>query len=101
MINKMDGTKRSQLKVGQRVNIVLKKDQGTGILTEGVIARFLTKSPTHPRGIKVKLKDGQVGRVQAVLGGSNAEREEEEDVWSLIDRIKGEQEQEEDLGEDW
>ena len=80
------------------MNIVLKKDQGTRTLTEGVIARFLTKSKYHPRGIKVKLKDGQVGRVQEILDPV----EEPEDVWSIINgmaRVKDEEE--EDLGEDW
>ena len=50
-----------------RVQIVLKKDQRSGRLTEGVVGRLLTKSPTHPHGIKVKLEDGQVGRVKAIL----------------------------------
>ncbi len=95
----MNGTRRKDLKIGQRVNIVLKKDQRTGILTEGTIARFLTKSATHPRGIKVKLKDGQIGRVQEVLD-QGQEKEEEEDVWSLIHRIKNDEEEDE-LGEDW
>lgn len=96
----MDGTKRRHLRVGQRVNIVLKKDQGTGTLTEGVIARFLTKSKYHPRGIKVKLKDGQVGRVQEILDPVSAK--EPEDVWSLINGMATRSETEEDdLGEDW
>ena len=69
----MDGTKRSDIKVGQLVNIVLKKDQRSGALTEGYVARILTKSPQHPHGIKVKLDDGQVGRVKEIL--------EEEDDW--------------------
>ncbi|QGY39997.1 YwbE family protein [Pseudodesulfovibrio cashew] len=63
----MEGTIRKNLKPGMRVNIVLKKDQRTGRLTEGVIARLLTKSPTHPHGIKVRLEDGQVGRVKEIL----------------------------------
>lgn len=97
----MDGTKRKNLRIGQRVFIVLKKDQGTGTLTEGSIARFLTKSPTHPRGIKVKLKDGQVGRVQKVLDEVDQE-ERQEDVWALINRVKQDHDKEyEDLGEDW
>jgi uncharacterized repeat protein (TIGR03833 family) len=58
---------RSQIRPGLRVQIVEKQNQPTGILTEGVVARILTKSPTHPHGIKVMLADGKVGRVQAIL----------------------------------
>ncbi|NDV20426.1 YwbE family protein [Pseudodesulfovibrio sp. JC047] len=63
----MDGKNRKDIKPGLRVNIVLKKDQRTGTLTEGIVARLLTKSPTHPHGIKVRLEDGQVGRVKEIL----------------------------------
>lgn len=63
----MDGRTRSNLKPGLRVNIVLKKDQRTGKLTEGVIQNLLTKSPSHTHGIKVRLEDGQVGRVKEIL----------------------------------
>lgn len=63
----MQGTVRSDIKPGLRVRIVLKKDQRTGNLTEGVVGRLLTKSPTHPHGIKVRLEDGQVGRVKETL----------------------------------
>ena len=63
----MNGQNRADIKIGVQVKIVLKKDQPTGKLTEGVVARILTKSPHHPHGIKVMLEDGQVGRVQAVL----------------------------------
>lgn len=59
--------KRSEIYPGQRVQIVEKQNQRTGQLTEGIVARILTKSPTHPHGIKVMLVDGRVGRVQAVL----------------------------------
>ncbi len=69
----MDGTKRSNIKTGQLVRIVLKKDQRTGELTEGFVKRILTKSSHHPHGIKVMLDDGQVGRVKEIL------EEEEED----------------------
>ena len=51
-----------------KVAIVLKKDQRTGALTEGVVADLLTKSPNHPHGIKVRLADGQVGRVKKIFG---------------------------------
>lgn len=60
----MNGQNRADIKIGAQVKIVLKKDQSTGKLTEGVVARILTKSPHHPHGIKVMLEDGQVGRVQ-------------------------------------
>ncbi len=63
----MDGLNRADIKVGAKVKIVLKADQRTGKLTEGVVARLLTKSSFHPHGIKVMLEDGQVGRVQEVL----------------------------------
>ena len=62
----MDGKRRADIRPGQQVEIVLKKDQPTGKLTEGVVARILTKSPHHPHGIKVMLEDGQVGRVQEI-----------------------------------
>ncbi len=63
----MDGNKRSNVKIGQLVNVVLKKDQRTGELTEGFVKRILTKSSHHPHGIKVMLDDGQVGRVQEII----------------------------------
>ena len=59
--------KRAQLKPGLRVRIVLKQDQPTGKLTEGILKDILTSSPTHPHGIKVRLMDGQVGRVQEIV----------------------------------
>lgn len=58
---------RKDLRVGQKVMVVLKQDQRSGDLTEGMISRFLTKSPTHPHGIKVMLKDGLVGRVKEIV----------------------------------
>jgi len=63
----MDGTQRKNIHPGLKVNIVLKKDQRTGRRTQGVVATLLTKSPTHPHGIKVRLQDGQVGRVKEIL----------------------------------
>lgn len=62
----MNGQNRADIKIGAQVKIVLKKDQPTSKLTEGVVARILTKSPHHPHGIKVMLEDGQVGRVQEI-----------------------------------
>lgn len=61
------GTIRSNIKAGLRVNIVLKKDQRSGQLTEGIVKDLLTKSPNHHHGIKVRLEDGQVGRVKDLL----------------------------------
>ena len=58
--------KRSDIQVGMRVQVVEKQNQGSGRLTEGIVARILTSSPTHPHGIKVMLTDGKVGRVQAL-----------------------------------
>jgi uncharacterized repeat protein (TIGR03833 family) len=58
---------RSEIRLGLRVQIVEKQNQPTGALTEGIVARILTKSPTHPHGIKVMLDDGRVGRVQAIV----------------------------------
>jgi uncharacterized repeat protein (TIGR03833 family) len=65
----MNGNSRSNIKPGLRVRIVLKKDQATGKLTEGVVKDILTNSPNHPHGIKVRLMDGQVGRVKEILVG--------------------------------
>ncbi|MDP2976731.1 MAG: YwbE family protein [Anaerolineales bacterium] len=59
---------RAQLKPGLRVCIVLKQDQPTGKLTEGVVKEILTRSPTHPHGIKVRLMSGAVGRVKEIVG---------------------------------
>jgi len=64
---KMGGTKRANIRSGILVNIVLKQDQSTGRLTEGVVRDILTKSPTHPHGIKVRLMSGEVGRVKEIL----------------------------------
>ncbi|WP_421763021.1 YwbE family protein [Ekhidna sp.] len=63
----MDGTKRSDIQVGTEVAVVQKHHQRSGELTEGIVKRILTKSPTHPHGIKVMLEDGIVGRVKQVL----------------------------------
>jgi uncharacterized repeat protein (TIGR03833 family) len=61
------GNIRSNIKIGLRVRIVLKQDQATGKLTEGIVKDILTKSSTHPHGIKVRLQDGQIGRVNQIL----------------------------------
>ncbi|MGE5224833.1 MAG: YwbE family protein [Omnitrophica WOR_2 bacterium] len=63
----MSFPKRSEIHPGMRVQIVEKQNQRTGLLTEGIVARILTKSPSHPHGIKVMLVGGKVGRVQSIL----------------------------------
>ncbi|RXK58112.1 YwbE family protein [Lacibacter luteus] len=63
----MEGTIRANIKPGMLVLIVLKKDQRTGTLTEGIVKNLLTSAPKHHRGIKVRLEDGQIGRVQKIL----------------------------------
>ncbi len=63
----MSGTNREKIKPGLRVQIVLKKDQRTEKLTKGVVKDILTKSPTHPHGIKVRLESGEIGRVKEIL----------------------------------
>jgi len=62
----MDGTKRVNIKHGTSVAIVLKQDQDTGYLTDGIVRDILTKSPNHPHGIKVRLMSGEVGRVKEI-----------------------------------
>ncbi|EJQ46688.1 YwbE family protein [Bacillus hominis] len=63
----MNGQKRSNIASGLEVDIVLKQDQRTGKLTRGIVKDILTNSPSHPHGIKVRLQDGQVGRVQNIV----------------------------------
>ena len=63
----MDGTNRAEIKPGLEVAIVLKKDQGSGLLTHGRVKDILTNSPTHPHGIKVRLESGAVGRVKEII----------------------------------
>lgn len=63
----MNGQNRADVKIGLTVKIVLKADQPTGKLTEGVVSKLLTNSKFHTHGIKVMLTDGQVGRVQEIL----------------------------------
>jgi uncharacterized repeat protein (TIGR03833 family) len=66
-MNNMNGQQRKDIEQGMLVAIVLKKDQRSGELTEGVVKDILTKSAFHPHGIKVRLEDGQVGRVQEII----------------------------------
>jgi uncharacterized repeat protein (TIGR03833 family) len=63
-----DGHSRSTLGPGRRVRIVQKQHQQSGELTEGVVRDILTRSPSHPHGIKVRLETGEVGRVKEILG---------------------------------
>lgn len=64
----MQGTRRGDIHIGQRVRIVLKKDQATGRLTDGIVLAILTRSGNHPHGIKVRLASGEVGRVKEIVG---------------------------------
>jgi uncharacterized repeat protein (TIGR03833 family) len=63
----MKDASRVKILPGLRVRVVLKKDQRSGRLTEGIVKDILTKSPTHPHGIKVRLESGQVGRVKEII----------------------------------
>ena len=65
--NKPSGKNRKNIRIGSNVEIVQKQDQRTGELTEGVVKRILTKSATHPHGIKVMLESGEVGRIKNVF----------------------------------
>ncbi|HUO76495.1 MAG TPA: YwbE family protein [Thermodesulfovibrionales bacterium] len=63
----MDGTRRSDIRPGLRVSVVVKKDQRTGKLTEGIVRDILTNSTAHPHGIKVRLESGEIGRVKGIF----------------------------------
>ncbi len=63
----MKGTKRADIKNGIRVLIILKKDQRSGKLTEGIVKDILTNSPNHHHGIKVRLESGEIGRVRKIV----------------------------------
>ena len=63
----MNGKNRSEIKPGLRVKIVLKQDQRTGKLTEGIVKDILTNSSAHPHGIKVRLESGEIGRVKEII----------------------------------
>jgi uncharacterized repeat protein (TIGR03833 family) len=63
----VDGTRREDIKAGSRVRIVMKQDQRSGRLTEGIVREILTNSPHHPHGIKVRLETGEVGRVKEII----------------------------------
>lgn len=61
-----NGSSRENIKVGSSVGIVLKQDQRSGKITQGIVKRILTNSSSHPHGIKVELMDGRVGRVKDI-----------------------------------
>lgn len=63
----MEGTKRNNIQPGLEVRIVLKQDQRSGQLTEGVVKDILTNAPNHPHGIKVRLENGLIGRVKEII----------------------------------
>jgi len=65
----MDGQQRNEIRPGMRVEIILKKDQRTGKRTVGIVKDILTSSAYHSHGIKVRLDDGQIGRVHGILSG--------------------------------
>lgn len=68
MVLVRNGQNRKDIRPGLEVDIILKKDQRTGKRTRGIVKEILTSSSYHPHGIKVRLQDGQVGRVQEILG---------------------------------
>jgi uncharacterized repeat protein (TIGR03833 family) len=69
MLSNMNANNRRDINPGARVRIVLKQDQRSGKLTEGVVRDILTRSSTHPHGIKVRLTNGEIGRVKEMCGG--------------------------------
>jgi len=68
----MNGQDRRDIYPGLQVDVILKQDQGTGRTTRGIVKDLLTRSAFHPRGIKVRLQNGQVGRVVSIVGPSQA-----------------------------
>ena len=68
----MNGQQRKDIQPGLAVSIILKKDQRSGKLTRGIVMDILTSAPFHSRGIKVRLEDGRVGRVQVLVAGAEA-----------------------------
>ena len=67
----MNRQEREKVKIGSEVEVILKANQKTGTLTRGIVAEILTNSSFHPRGIKVRLEDGQIGRVQNIISPSD------------------------------
>lgn len=62
-----DGRNRNDVKIGSKVRVVEKRNQPTGRMTDGIVHRILTSSPTHPHGIKVQLESGIVGRIKEII----------------------------------
>ena len=73
----MNGRNRTSITAGTQVHIVQKQDQGTGKTTEGIVKDVLTRSPSHPHGIKVRLTSGEVGRVKQIVAADPAHAGEE------------------------
>lgn len=67
----MNGQEREKVKIGSEVEVMLKADQKIGTLTRGIVAEILTNSSSHPHGIKVRLENGQIGRVQNIISPSD------------------------------
>lgn len=65
-----DGRSRKDVRIGSKVRVVEKRNQSTGKLTDGIVKRILTSSPNHPRGIKVQLESGIIGRVKEIVSGT-------------------------------
>lgn len=68
----INGQNRKDIYIGLEVEIILKKDQSTGKTTRGIVKDILTNSQNHPHGIKVRLQNGQIGRVQTIIGNKNS-----------------------------
>lgn len=85
----MDGQNRVDIKIGSIVDIVLKADQRSGRLTRGKVMKLLTKSASHPHGIKVMLEDGQVGRVKNVINNENRHWRKSKCLFLYFNIIKG------------
>jgi len=94
------GNFRENLSVGLSVGIVLKEDQGTDAIVYGKISDFLTNSKRHPRGIKVRLEDGSIGRVCEIGEGEGKEKDEEKETSVASAKEKGSSDDSEDTGDD-
>jgi uncharacterized repeat protein (TIGR03833 family) len=94
------GNFRENLSVGLSVGIVLKEDQGTDAIVYGKISDFLTNSKRHPRGIKVRLEDGSIGRVCEIGEGEGKEKDEEKETSVASAKEKGLSDDSEDTGDD-
>jgi uncharacterized repeat protein (TIGR03833 family) len=75
---RLNGIRRDTIRPGYTVDIILKQDQQSGKVSRGIVQDILTNSPTHPHGIKVRLKDGRVGRVAHIIGSDATGTDQEE-----------------------